>query len=198
VNPTAAATAFGLVAVGELPDKTMVATVLLASRGRPLAVWVGAAVAFLTQVALAVTVGATVARALPAEARDLGTAALFLLGALLVWRGGKEAAEAEARGETTATEPWSSASRAALAAFGVVFLAEWGDLTQILAVDLAARTGDPVAVGLGAGLALVLVAGLAVLVGSRLVRRVPARLLRTVTALALLALAGVSVAAAFA
>jgi putative Ca2+/H+ antiporter (TMEM165/GDT1 family) len=187
-----AATAFALVAVGELPDKTMVASVVLASRSRALWVWSGAAVAFAVQVALAVTVGATLARLVPAEARDLGAAALFLLGALLVWRSGEpDRLEAE-QGSRQDLSPW----RGAMTAFGVIFLAEWGDLTQILTVDLAARSGRPLAVGLGATAGLWLVSGLAVLLGSRVLRRVPARLLRWLTTGALVILAGVSVAAA--
>jgi putative Ca2+/H+ antiporter (TMEM165/GDT1 family) len=44
-------------------------------------------------------------------------------------------------------------------AFAVVFAAEFGDLTQILTVSLAARYGDPLAVGIGSVLALWVAAG---------------------------------------
>jgi putative Ca2+/H+ antiporter (TMEM165/GDT1 family) len=80
--------------------------------------------------------------------------------------------------------------RVALASFGVVFLGEWGDITQITTANLAARYGDPLSVGVGALLALWSVAALALTVGRGLVQRVPARLIRRITGgiLAVLAL----------
>jgi putative Ca2+/H+ antiporter (TMEM165/GDT1 family) len=73
-------------------------------------------------------------------------------------------------------------------AFLVIFIAEWGDLTQILTANLAARYGDPIQVGIAATAALWSVAALAMLAG-RLMRNLPVVLVRRVTAVALLALA---------
>jgi Ca2+/H+ antiporter, TMEM165/GDT1 family len=81
-------------------------------------------------------------------------------------------------------------------AFAVVFLAEFGDLTQFMTVSLAARYHDPLAVGVGATLALWVVAGAAVLVGWRLLKIIPVKWLTRVAALIMLALAGTSIAAA--
>ena len=61
---------FPLIFFGELPDKTMFASLLLASRGRPLAVWVGAALAFTVHVAIAVSVGVGLVHVLPPPAVD--------------------------------------------------------------------------------------------------------------------------------
>jgi Ca2+/H+ antiporter, TMEM165/GDT1 family len=85
--------------------------------------------------------------------------------------------------------------RLALTTFAVVFLAEWGDLTQILTASLAARFHDPVGVGLAAGLALWTVAALAVLAG-RPLRRLPAVLVLRLTGIILLALAAFTALAA--
>lgn len=57
--------------------------------------------------------------------------------------------------------------------FGVVFVAEFGDLTQIVTANLAAKYHDPVSVGLGAVLGLWAVGGLAVLGGRQLLRWIP-------------------------
>ena len=57
MNLAITATVFPLILLGELPDKTMFASLVLASRGRPLAVWLGAAAAFTLHVMIAVTVG---------------------------------------------------------------------------------------------------------------------------------------------
>jgi putative Ca2+/H+ antiporter (TMEM165/GDT1 family) len=56
----------------------------------------------------------------------------------------------------------------ALAAFGVVFLGEWGDITQITTANLTARCHDPLSVGTGALLALWSVTALALTVGALL------------------------------
>ena len=69
-----AATAFVLIFPVELPDKTFVATLVLATRFRPLLVWIGVASAFLVQTALAAFASVVVLRlallALPKRQRD--------------------------------------------------------------------------------------------------------------------------------
>jgi putative Ca2+/H+ antiporter (TMEM165/GDT1 family) len=73
--------------------------------------------------------------------------------------------------------------------FVVVFLAEWGDLTQVATANLAAKYAQPVAVAAGATLALWSVAALAVTAGDRLLRRVPVTLVRRLSAALLAVLA---------
>lgn len=58
-------------------------------------------------------------------------------------------------------------------AFGLVFLAELGDKTQLATMMLAARAESPVNVFLGAMLAMLVNVSLAVIVGSVLVRVIP-------------------------
>ncbi|MGH3992253.1 MAG: TMEM165/GDT1 family protein, partial [Pseudonocardiaceae bacterium] len=64
--------------------------------------------------------------------------------------------------------------------FGVLFTAEWGDVSQFATAALTARFGDPLSVGLGAWLALVTVAALAVLVGKGFALRLPTRWLQRI------------------
>jgi putative Ca2+/H+ antiporter (TMEM165/GDT1 family) len=185
-----AAAVFGLVFLGELPDKTMFASLVLSARGRPGAVWVGASLAFLVHVVIAVSVGVAIFHVLPHRAVDVVVAALFLGGAVYAWRTREdeeeelEVAEALSRGRTVLT------------AATVIFLAEWGDLTQVLTANLALRYHSPLTVGAGALAALLLVAGLAVVLGPRLVSLVSVRTARLVGAAVLVALAGVSAAQA--
>ncbi len=63
--------------------------------------------------------------------------------------------------------------RVLLTTFGVIFLAEMGDKTQLAAMTMAAQTGRPWAVLMGASLALVCVSALGVLVGSLLGEYLP-------------------------
>ena len=179
---------FGLVALGELPDKTMFASLLLSARGRPLAVWAGAAVAFASHVAIAVGVGAAAIALVPRRALDIGTGAVLLAAAGWAWH------ERGDPGDGLPTRATGPGHRVALQAALVIWIAEWGDLTQVLTADLAARTHHPWSVAAGALAAMWVVAALAVLGGSRLLGQVPVRRSRTITAVVLAALGVLAVA----
>ncbi len=189
-----AATAFALLLPVELPDKTMVATLVLSTRYRPLPVWLGVSAAFLVQVLIAVTAGSLLSL-LPQRPVVAAAAALFLLGAVLLWRTAASADEDEARTEEEVAgrgPERASGLRAAGASFLVLFLAEWGDLSQLLTAGLAARYADPVSVLVGAWLALVTIAGAAVLLGRALLARVRLSTVRRVGAAVCLVLAAVT------
>ena len=198
-----ALTTFAVIFPAELPDKTFVATLVLSTRFRPVLVWVGVALAFLVQTAVAVTAGGLLAL-LPDRAVAAGTAVLFAIGSFVLLRGAAGAdrdADDEEREITErldhGAEPPAGASTSARSAFaavgtsfGVLFLAEWGDLSQLLTAGLAARYGDPISVFVGAWLALACVAAIGVLVGRALLRIVKPSTVRRVagTLFALLAL----------
>jgi putative Ca2+/H+ antiporter (TMEM165/GDT1 family) len=186
VNFAIAAAVFPIIFLGELPDKTMFASLVLATRGRPLAVWVGAAAAFAVHVVIATTIGVALFHLVPHRLLDGIVALLFLAGAALAIR---EAAKADQE-EAIVEKEVASGRRVVTTAFIVIFLAEWGDLTQILTANLAAHYHSPVSVGVGAVLALWAVAALAVIGGQSILRFVNIKTLRIVTAVALIALAG--------
>ena len=82
VHPATIVTAFATVFVAELPDKTMLATVVLSARfKRPLAVWIGAASALTVQMAIAVVAGRLLGL-LPDRAVSAAVAVLFGAGAV--------------------------------------------------------------------------------------------------------------------
>jgi putative Ca2+/H+ antiporter (TMEM165/GDT1 family) len=76
-----------------------------------------------------------------------------------------------------------------LTAFIVVFIAEWGDLPQILTAGLAAKYHSPLSVGVGSVLALWSAAAVACASGRTLSRLVSVSVIRKVTAVVLLGLA---------
>ena len=78
----------------------------------------------------------------------------------------------------------------------MVFVAEFGDLTQILTVSLAVRYGDPLAVGIGSVLALWVAAGGAIIGGRSLLKVIPMTWLTRAAALVMLAFAGASIVTA--
>ena len=187
--PSVIAATFILVLPVELPDKTLFATLVLATRFAPLPVFVGVGTAFGLQVAIAVTAGSLLS--LLPEALVTGVvAALFLVGAVILWRSASSGPEDEELDETPAHP---SFLKAAAISFGVLFAAEWGDLSQLATAGMAARTGEPLSVFVGAWAALLVVSGLAVFLGKKLADRLPIALIRRVAAVLFLVFAVVAV-----
>jgi Ca2+/H+ antiporter, TMEM165/GDT1 family len=179
---------FPVVFLGELPDKTMFAALVLSTKGRPAMVWLGAAAAFAVHVAIAVTVGVALFTFLPHRDVDALAALIFLVGAGLAVREARHERQREAREEHLVDRQAHGHRRAALIAFIVIFIAEWGDITQILTATLAARLHSPLSVAVGAVLALWTVAALAVVGGRGLLRWVNVATFRIVTAVLLFGL----------
>lgn len=182
MDPYIALICFPVIFIGELPDKTMFASLVMATKGKPRQVWLGAAGAFVVHVAIATTVGVALFAVLPKRALDAVVAVMFLFGAAYAW---SEAV----RDEEELVEKESSKHGVILTAFVVIFLAEWGDLTQILTANLAAKYHSPLSVAVGSVLALWAVAALAVTSGQALLRYVRMSTVRKVTAVILIALA---------
>ena len=186
MNLAIIAAVFPIIFVGELPDKTMFASLVMSTRGKPGSVWLGAVGAFVVHVAIATTIGVALFRLLPHRAVDGIVALMFLAGAALAIREGVRARDEEPLIEHEA----ASGRRVVTTAFIVIFLAQWGDLTQILTANLAAHYHSPLSVGIGAVLALWAVAALAVIGGQGVLRVVNIRTVRFVTAGLLVVLAG--------
>jgi len=178
------ATVFGLIAVAELPDKTMIATLVMGSRSRPLSVWLGASAAFFLQVALAVVAGRLL-ELLPHRTLEIVVTALFFAGALYLLLVPEKEVEREGEGKANAAERPRD-RRVVVTAFGVIFVGEFGDLTQLLTVNLVARYHQPVSVFIGAYLALVSVAALGAFSGRALLRFVPLATIRRIGGIVLL------------
>lgn len=186
VSPAVVLATFPLVFIAELPDRSMFASLVMAARGRPLQVWLGAAAAFALHVTIAVTLGAALFALVPRRVVEAVVAAGFCTGAVLAWRASRS-------GRREEVEVAPGAHRAVLGAFAVLFVAEWGDLTQIVTANLAARYGDPLSVGVGAVVALWAVAALAVTGGRTLLKLVDPRSANRFTAAVLSVLAGYAV-----
>ena len=182
-------TVFVLVFLAELPDKTALASLVLGSRYRPIYVFTGAAAAFVVHVCLAIAAGSLLTL-LPHRPLEGVVAALFLMGAILMLRGRHEEEEEEDLDIKAGTEP--TFFRVSSTAFLVILVAEFGDLTQILTANLAAKYHDPISVGLGAVLGLWAVAGLAIVGGRGLLKVVPLTVITRIAAVIMLVLAGIS------
>lgn len=172
---------FGVVFLAELPDKTALAGLVLGTRYRASYVFAGVAAAFAVHVALAVAAG-SVLTLLPQQIVHALTGVLFLGGAAVLLM-----KKDEGEGEVPRPED-QSFWKVAGTGFMLILVAEFGDLTQIMTANLAARYDDPLSVGLGAVLALWAVAGLGIVGGRALMKRVPLDLITKVAAVLMLGL----------
>jgi Ca2+/H+ antiporter, TMEM165/GDT1 family len=195
-SPAVAAAVYGVIFLGELPDKTAVASLILGARYKPLPVLLGVCSAFTIHVVIACAAGGFVS-ALPRVPVELVTAVLFLVGAILLLRSNPTEAAEEAEENAAKLSGPRTPRQVVAASFGVVLVAEFGDLTQILTATLAARYHQPLSVGVGALLALWSVAVLAVLFGRTLLRVIPLRRVQQLAAVVLLILSVGAVVSAF-
>lgn len=166
------AVTFAAIFLVELPDKTFIAALVLSTRYKAFAVWVGVGLAFLVQTVVAVTAGA-LASLLPEALIKSVAIAIFAIGAVVLIRTAPGAdAEEKAQEEQYAARAVEARTgiKAVTASFLVLFAAEWGDLSQLLTISLVARYDDHVNVFLGAWGALLVVSGLAVIAGRVLLR----------------------------
>jgi Ca2+/H+ antiporter, TMEM165/GDT1 family len=182
----AAGVAFVLTFLGELPDKSLFASLVLGTRYRPAFVWAGVAAAFTVHIGIAVTAGRLLAL-LPQHVVDGVVAALFVAGAVYLLASSFREQQPEDLDAARQGGPPASFARVAGTSFAVVFLAEWGDITQLTAANLAARY-DPLSVFAGATLGLWAVAAIAVNVGAKSLKLIPMAWVRRITAVILLAL----------
>src|SRR5680860_1153859 len=185
---------FATIFVVELPDKTFIAALVLSTRYKPLAVWVGVGLAFFAQTLIAVLAGHLTTYLPDVLVRSVALT-IGLVGSVVLFRSAPGADEEEKQTEEEYAGKAADARtglRAVGASFLVLFAAEWGDLSQLLTVSMIARYGHPVSVFIGAWAALLTVSGLAVLAGRVLLRYIRLSTVHYVGAAVCLVLAAVT------
>ncbi|HEY9237761.1 MAG TPA: TMEM165/GDT1 family protein [Burkholderiaceae bacterium] len=163
----------GVVALGEMGDKTQLLAMLLAVKFRkPVPIILGILVATLVNHATAGLVGGWIAAALGPQVLRWVIGVSFV--AMAAWMLIPDKIDADA-----STGQRFGVFGTTLVAF---FLAEMGDKTQIATVALAARYQDLVAVVAGTTLGMMLADVPAVFVGDRLAKKVPMKLVHGIAA----------------
>jgi putative Ca2+/H+ antiporter (TMEM165/GDT1 family) len=166
VTIEAFAVSAGVVALGEMGDKTQLLALLLAARYRaPRPIIAGIFVATVLNHALAAALGGWLTHLIDPQWLRWGLGSSFI--AVALWMLVPDRADAAAEGRTGRR----------LGVFGVTtiafFLTEMGDKTQIATVMLAARYNALVSVTAGTTLGMMIANVPAVLLGERAVRFVP-------------------------
>jgi putative Ca2+/H+ antiporter (TMEM165/GDT1 family) len=171
----------GVVALGEMGDKTQLLAVLLAARfKKPIPIILGILLATLANHALAGALGGWVAAALGPEVLRWVIGLSFV--AMAVWMLVPDQLDDDLAVKEMAL--WGVLGTT----FVAFFLAEMGDKTQIATVALAARYGDLVAVVAGSTLGMMLANIPAVYLGDKVAERVSMAWIHGVSAVIFLAL----------
>lgn len=179
-----AGTAFVVIFLAELGDKTQIVCMTLAARHRPWPVFVGAFLAFILLNVLAVLFGSTLSAWLPHNVLILTVAVLFaLFGVQSLRSSGEDSEEAELEEK--------SGHSIVIRAFLLIFVAELGDKTQVAVAGLAS-TAPPIPVWIGSTLALGASSALGVAVGRALLQKIPMKVMGRVSGIFFLALAALA------
>jgi Ca2+/H+ antiporter, TMEM165/GDT1 family len=166
---------FALIFIAELPDKTAIAALVLATRNNPWAVFIGSCLAFLIQSMVAVLFGSLFGL-LPPHIIHIGSGLLFLVFAVMMWTRKQEEKEGAQKKLSFGKVVWTS--------FIVIFIAEWGDLTQLASATLVAKTHQIFTIFLASTLSLWTATAAAILIGHHAKKFINPRLLQTLAAAA--------------
>jgi Ca2+/H+ antiporter, TMEM165/GDT1 family len=171
-------TAFGLIALAELGDKSQLLALSFATRYRWWQVLTGVAVAATVLGGVAALLGGVLGDALPERAIGAAGGVLFLAFAVWTLRDDDDDEHAE--------EPsGAGGSRRVLAAtatvVGAFLVAELGDKTMLVTATLA-TTRSTIAVWVGSAAGMTAASGAAIAVGALLHRRLPADRIRVLSA----------------
>jgi putative Ca2+/H+ antiporter (TMEM165/GDT1 family) len=170
---------FVTVSLAELGDKTQLLVLSLSMRCRFWAVWGGAVAAMAVLTLLAVALGSVVVAVVPMDFVETGAAIFFIvLGLWMLWKALR--AEEEEEGEVKKITFWS--------VFALMFVAELGDKTQLMALGMTARFPlYPIAVFAGCALGLAAVTTVGVLLGKGIATRIPRKAIAIIAAIVFIA-----------
>tara|TARA_B100000674_G_scaffold273386_1_gene225762 strand:+ start:330 stop:902 length:573 start_codon:yes stop_codon:yes gene_type:complete len=165
-------TAFGVVFVAELGDKTQLAAAGFATRYQARLVAAGVVVGYVAVSSISVLIGAVAGAAFPTRAVNIAAALVFIIVGFATLRAGDP--------DAGAPKPPGS-GRAAVGVAGsialAIVLAELGDKTMLATISLAA-SGETVATWIGATAGITSAGLLGVVFGDAIARRMPLQVVR--------------------
>ena len=199
MNWSVVLTTFGLIFVAELGDKTQLAVLAQTCKyRRPWAVFLGASLALTAVTALGAAGGQVLGELIPPSLLQAVAALAFVVMGVLIGREAARTGAEEPVPEEACPLPGSDGSgrpvrsspvsphtwKAFGSTFGLLFVAEMGDKTQLAVLSLAGKRAESLPVFVGGALALTAVTALGAIGGQALSRILPKRVLLWVSAVA--------------
>ncbi len=173
--------AFLMIFLAEMGDKSQLVCLTLACRYRPMPVFAGAFTAFALLSLLAVVFGAALSTWLPQWLLAVVVTLLFIGFGIRALMTGVEDDADSGDGAIRGT------GGIFLSTVVILFLAEFGDKTQLATAGLSA-TASPVAVWIGATLGITAAAGMAIFAGHALLRSIPLTIIHRASGVMFIAL----------
>src|SRR3989337_91984 len=161
--------AFLLILVAELGDKTQLSVISLSCSYRWQHVFAGSMLAFLAVDGISIAVGGPLLALVPLRYEQAVSGIVFIVFGII------PRLRKEKSSEVRVNNPQST--RPLLASFSLIALMELGDKTQIITITLAAQS-SPILVLIGMVSAFAVLTGAAVLIGAKLVSRLPMKWLK--------------------
>jgi putative Ca2+/H+ antiporter (TMEM165/GDT1 family) len=177
--------AFLLILIAELGDKTQLTIISLSSNYKAAHVFSGAMLAFLTVDGISLIIGGSLLAFLPIKLILIISGIIFIIFGIIPLLSKKE----------KEIKPRKSRSLPLFTCFSLISLMELGDKTQLITITLAAET-SPILVLLGMMTAFALLTGSAVILGAKLVSRLPLKWLKIVTSALFILLGAFSILSA--
>lgn len=162
-------TAFIIIGLAELGDKTQLLTIALASKYPIEKVIGGVFCATAALMLIAVFLGEIIQNLIPRLFISILAGAFFIIYGLMMIKPIKE--------EQAPSEKSFRSRDAFFAVFGSLFLAELGDKTQLATFAIAAKYGSPVQVWIGATLGMAMVNLFGIVIGNVLKNYLPEKII---------------------
>lgn len=159
--------AFGIIALAELGDKTQLAAITLCCKHKPFPVFLGTVLALILVNGIGVLIGGALAILLPMYWIGIGAGIIFIVFGIYILLS-KDTEEIKTK----------EGKFAILTSFSMITLMELGDKTQLAVIALTAKTGGSFLIFLGASLAFLVVTAIGVTIGAAIQKTVPVRYIR--------------------
>jgi len=176
--------AFALILVAELGDKTQLSVISLSSSYKWQHVFAGSMLAFLAVDGVSIAVGGPLLALVPMRYVQIISGSVFVIFGII------PLLRKEKSSEVRVNKPRSTIPL--LASFSLIALMELGDKTQIITITLAAQS-SPIPVLVGMVSAFALLTGAAVLIGAKLLSRLPMKWLKIATSTLFIVLGSISI-----
>jgi len=163
--------AFVLIAVTEIGDKTMIAVITLSSKHSRRTVFIGAILALALVSGIGVLIGEVLFDLVPRQIVEIAAGALFVLAGLYTLL----VPEKEDGGGLRMI---GGRYGGLIASFALVALMELGDKTQLSIIALSAESGEALMVFVGAIAAFAMITSIEVLLGGEIGKRVKKQYIR--------------------
>ena len=176
--------AFALILIAELGDKTQLSVISLSCNYKWHHVFIGSMLAFLAVDGISIAVGGPLLALVPLRYVQIASGAVFVIfGIFPLLR--KEKTDG-------VNLPKKRSNIPLIASFSLIALMELGDKTQIITITLAAQS-SPLLVLIGMVIAFAVLTGAAVLIGEKLVSRLPMKWLKIGTSTLFIVLGAISI-----